>query len=86
MLIMAGHQRALNLITLGTCLFCMLLGFLAAAHLGAIGIATVYALGLAIQGIAGAAASRRLAGVRTHAGFRHLAGAGRDLPAAPRAG
>lgn len=84
MLIMAGHQRALNLITLGSCLFCLGLGALAAAYLGAVGVACVYALGLSLQGVAGASASRRLTGVKTHAGFGDLAGTVRDLLQAGR--
>jgi hypothetical protein len=43
-------------------------GALAAVHFGALGVATVYAVALTMQGIAGAWAAARLAGVRTHAG------------------
>jgi O-antigen/teichoic acid export membrane protein len=68
LLIMSGHQRTLNLITLVNCVFCLGAGALAAVHLGALGVAAVYALALTAQGIAGAWAAARLVGVRTHAG------------------
>lgn len=73
LLIMAGHQRRLNLITLANCAFCLAAGTVAAHALGATGLATVYALALSLQGLAGASAAARLTGVRTHATPRALA-------------
>jgi O-antigen/teichoic acid export membrane protein len=68
LLIMSGHQRTLNLITLVNCVFCLGAGTLAALHVGALGVASVYALGLTMQGIAGAWAAERLVGIKTYAG------------------
>lgn len=68
LLIMAGRQTTLNRITAVNCILCVGDGLLAAPWLGAPGIAAVYALGLSLQGIMGAAAAARLVGVRSHAG------------------
>ena len=73
LLIMSGHQRALNRITCSNCFFCLGCGTAAALHFGAVGVASVYAAGLCMQGFAGAFAASKLAGVKTHAGPLALA-------------
>lgn len=78
MLIMSGHQRALNALTALNCVLCLGAGALALAWFGAVGVAAVYAVCLSLQGIAGATLAAKLAGVRTHAGSLILARAVRS--------
>ncbi len=66
-LIMAGHERTLNLITAVNCVFCIGVGALASLWFGIVGLASVYALGLSLQGIAGVYATYKLVGIRTFA-------------------
>lgn len=67
LLVMAGRQRMLNLITAANGALCIGLGYVAAVWFGPIGLAAVYAAGLSLQGVAGIVAARRLVGVDTFA-------------------
>lgn len=69
---LAGHQRLLNGITAVSAVACIGLGHLAATHFGAVGLALVYATGLAVHGVVIATVARRMTGVRTQAGYRAL--------------
>lgn len=66
-LILAGREGMLNRITAASCVFCIGGGALASLWFGNIGLAVVYAVGLSLQGFAGAGAALALVGIRTHA-------------------